>query len=131
MAERKPSRKGKSKAQKWARVKQTGAHGLRRGAWYPVLTDTKPTIVVLDVNKKAVPADRTLLEFATQKPRKWSVVRLHARDDAPRRASQAGLGTVYGVCPNCRGRANLKPDDIQRKCPVCDLLFEIDWGSSC
>ena len=130
MAERESSKKEKKQKQ-WARVKRAGAHGLRRGAWYFVLTDTKPTIVVLDVNKKAVPVNRTLLEFTTEKPHKWSVVRLEAKDDAPRRASQAGLGMLYGLCPNCRGRANLAPDDSQKKCPVCDLLFEIDWGSSC
>ncbi len=97
MAERELSKKAKPQ-KKWARVKRAGAHGLRRGAWYVVLTDTKPTIVVLDVNKKAVPVDRTLLEFTTEKPHKWSVVRLDAKDDAPRRPSQAGLGMLYGVC---------------------------------
>jgi hypothetical protein len=130
MAERASSKKAKQ-PKKWARVKHAGAHGLRRGAWYMVLTDTTPTIVVLDVNKKAVPADRTLLEFTSEKPHKWSVVRHDAKDGAPGRASQAGLGMLYGVCPSCRGRAKLAPDDTQKKCPVCDLLFEIDWGSSC
>lgn len=116
---------------KWARVKPVGAHGLRRGAWYLVLNDKKPNVVVLDVNKKAVPVGRPLLEFTTEKPRKWSVVRLSPDEVSQKRASRADLGALYGVCPNCRGRVKLGPDDTQKKCRVCDLLFEIDWGSSC
>ena len=47
----------------WARVRQTGAHGLRRGAWYAVVNDSKPTIVFLDVHRKNVAMDRTLLDL--------------------------------------------------------------------
>lgn len=120
-----------SKERKWARVKRAGAHGLRRGAWYAVLNENKSNIVVLDVSKKAVPIDRSMLDFSTQKPRKWSVVRLDPEKDAAELASEAGLSPLYGVCPNCAGRANLKQDDSQLKCPVCQLLFEIDWSAAC
>lgn len=119
------------KERKWARVKRAGAYGLRRGAWYRVLNESKSTIVVLDVNKKAIPADRSMFDFTTEKPRKWSVVRLDPQKDAAEMASDAGLGPLYGVCPNCAGRAILKPDDTQLKCRVCELLFEIDWLTNC
>ncbi len=120
-----------SKERKWARVKRAGAHGLRRGAWYAVLNESKSSIVVLDVNKKAVPLDRSMLDFTTQKPRKWSVVQLDPQRDAAELAGEAGLGPLYGVCPNCSGRANLKQEDTQVTCPVCQLLFEIDWSATC
>ena len=116
---------------KWARVKRAGAHGLRRGAWYTVLNENKSNIVVLDVSKKAVPIDRSMLDFTTQKPRKWSVVELDPQKDAAELAGEAGLTPLYGVCPNCAGRANLKPEDTQLPCPVCQLLFEIDWSLRC
>jgi len=120
-----------SKERKWARVKRAGAHGLRRGAWYVVLNENKTNIVVLDVSKKAIPIDRSLLDFTAQKPRKWSVVQLDPQKDATELAGEAGLGPLYGVCPNCAGRANLKPEDTQLTCRVCQLLFEIDWSVTC
>lgn len=120
-----------SKERKWARVKKAGAHGMRRGAWYAVLNENKSNIVVLDVSKKAVPIDRTMLDFTMQKPHKWSVVHLDPQKDAAELAGEAGLGSLYGVCPNCAGRANLKKEDTQLTCPVCQLLFEIDWSMTC
>jgi hypothetical protein len=119
------------KERKWARVKRAGAHGLRRGAWYSVLNESKSSIVVLDVNKKAVPLDRSMLDFTTEKPRKWSVVQLDPQKDAAELAGEAGLGPLYGVCPNCSGRVNLKKEDTQVTCRVCQLLFEIDWSTTC
>ena len=119
------------KERKWARVKRARAYGLRRGAWYPVLNEGKSNIVVLDVNKKAIPADRSMFDFTTGKPHKWSVVRLNPEKDAAELAAEAGLGPLYGVCPSCSGRVNLKDGDTQVKCRVCELLFEIDWSASC
>ena len=119
------------KERKWARVKRAGAHGMRRGAWYSVLNENKSNIVVLDVSKKAVPIDRSMLDFTTQKPRKWSVVQLDPQKDAAELAGEAGLSPLYGVCPHCAGRANLKEADTQLTCPVCQLLFEIDWSLRC
>lgn len=117
---------------KWGRLRRPGAvSGLRRGAWYPVLDDDQENAVTLDVNRQSVTVERAEVELVADKPRKWSVVRWNAGDDEANRASQANLGPTYGVCPNCRGRANLALDDTQRKCPVCELLFEIDWGSEC
>ena len=119
------------KERKWARVTRAGIGGLRRGAWYPVLNENKSDVVVLDVNKKAVPADRSMFDFTSEKPHKRSVVRLDPQKDAAELAGEAGLGPLYGVCPNCSGRANLKQDDTQLKCRVCELLFEIDWSAAC
>jgi hypothetical protein len=96
-----------------------------------VLDEGQGEVVTVDVNRQSVAVDRSWLEITSEKPHKWSVVRWSPRDDEAKLAAQANLGPTYGVCPNCRGRANLNPNDTQRKCPVCELLFEIDWGSSC
>ena len=116
---------------KWARVKTRGAHGLRRGAWYPVVNDSKPSIVVLDVNKKNVPVDRAGLEFSESEPGIWSVVRRNPTDPAARRASDAHLGPIYAVCPRCRCRTNVNPDDAEMICPACQSTFPIDWSGPC
>ncbi|HWP38222.1 MAG TPA: hypothetical protein VNL18_11785 [Gemmatimonadales bacterium] len=126
-----PSPETTAATRKWARLKRPGGPGLRRGAWYIVLDDGDRDVVTVDVNRQSVAVDRSLLEITSHKPHKWSVVRWNPRDDEAKLAAQANLGPTYGVCPNCRGRANLDPNDTQRKCPVCELLFEIDWGSSC
>jgi len=62
---------------RWARVRATRAHGLRRGAWYTVVNDSKPGIVFLDVSKRNVAVDRSLLEFR----RKCSLVDVNPRTD--------------------------------------------------
>ena len=76
---------------RWARVRRTGAHGLRRGAWYAVVNDSKPTIVFLDVHRRNVAMDRTLLDVRDDPPSMWSVVRGGGRRRSRnRRAARAG-----------------------------------------
>ena len=116
---------------KWARVRRAGAHGLRRGAWYAVVNDSKPNVVFLDVSKRNVAMDRTLLEFAAEPPTRWSVVERTPADPAARRASDANLNPTYGVCPACRNRANLTPGQESLKCPACGEAFEVDWDNPC
>lgn len=115
---------------KWARVKKAGAHGLRRGAWYPVLND-RPTIVVLDVAKRAIPMDRSLLDFREAAPDSWSVVQNDPGSTAGRRASESALNWTYGVCPNCRERQNLEPDTTPVKCTDCGKEARVDWENPC
>jgi hypothetical protein len=116
---------------RWARVRLAGAHGLRRGAWYPVVNDKKPTIVFLDVNKRNVAVDRTLLEFSETKPTQWSVVVRDAHERGTERASAASLNRVYAVCPRCRARTNLDHGEREARCPVCAGDFEVDWQHRC
>jgi hypothetical protein len=116
---------------RWARVRLAGAHGLRRGAWYPVVNDKKPTIVFLDVNKRNVAVDRTLLEFSETKPTQWSVVVRDANERGTQRASAASLNRVYAVCPRCRARTNLDHGERAARCPVCAGEFEVDWQHRC
>ena len=115
---------------KWARVKRAGAHGLRRGAWYPVLND-RPTIVVLDVAKRAVPMDRSLLDFRDRPPDSWSVVENDPASSAGRRASESSLTWTYGVCPHCRERQNLEPGVSPLRCEDCGETSPVDWENTC
>jgi hypothetical protein len=116
---------------KWARVSRDEAHGLRRGAWYAVVGDAESDLVLLDVAKSNRPVNRTSLEFADQKPTKWSVVRRKPDDHAALRASSASLGPVYGVCPLCRARVSLAPTAREAQCPRCKEKSEIDWANPC
>lgn len=115
---------------KWARVKKVGAHGLRRGAWYPVLND-RPTIVVLDVAKRAVPMDRSLLEFRDAPPDAWSVVESDPQSSQGRRASESALNWTYGVCPHCRERQNLVKGEGDVTCESCGKPAPVDWENPC
>jgi hypothetical protein len=116
---------------RWARVRQSEAHGLRRGAWYPVVSNGNSGTVVLDVNKSNRPVHRTNLEFSERKPDKWSVVKRDPGERAAKRADDANLGTQYGVCPQCRERTVLHDSESSSICPACETEFEIDWENPC
>lgn len=116
---------------RWARVKATRAHGLRRGAWYAVVNDSKPGIVFLDVSKRNVAVDRSLLEFRDQPPDHWSVVVRKPEDVSAGRASAAHLNPTYGVCPQCRGRSNLFAGAPRSRCTYCGGEFPVDWVNTC
>ena len=118
-------------AMTWARVSKEEAHGLRRGAWYAVVGDAESMLVLLDVNRSNRPVNRTSLEFAEEKPTKWSVVQRKAEEHAAVRASTAKLGPVYGVCPLCRARVALAPEASEAHCPRCKEVSEIDWDHPC
>ncbi len=116
---------------KWARVSGDEAHGLRRGAWYPVVGSAKSDLVLLDVNRTNRPVNSSGLQFAENKPTKWSVVRREPKELAALRASSASLGPVYGVCPHCRARVAIAPDSLEASCPRCKAVSEIDWDNPC
>jgi hypothetical protein len=116
---------------KWARVAREEAHGLRRGAWYPVVGDTESLLVLLDVNKSNRPVNRTSLEFTEDKPTRWSIVRRQPEERAALRASTAQLGPVYGVCPLCRARVAIADGAEQASCPRCKEVSKVDWDHPC
>ena len=116
----------------WARVKRGGAHGLRRGAWYRVVNDANPRILVLDVNKKTVPVPREMLDLSQTPPERWSVVRWQGSESGALRVSDAALGLTYAVCPSCRSRAAIDPADADRlRCGECGGEFVVDWERVC
>lgn len=87
---------------KWVRPKRSGAHGLRRGAWYQVVNDNSPSLVILHVRKTNVPVPRSMLEFSDSLPAKWSVVKWEESQRGSRRASESQSG------PHLRGMSRLR-----------------------
>src|SRR5258708_14632949 len=97
----------------WARVGPSGAHTLRRGAWYPVVRISSTNIVVLDVNRRNVPVDRRLLEIRYHPPERWSIMRCE-----PRNLQRVGrlFPLTYAVCPTCWHRHALATGFTQLTC---------------
>ncbi len=119
-------------AKKWARVKRSGAHGLRRGAWYPVVNDKKPDLVFVDVHTRNVPVSRELVELAEGAPECWSVVMWQEQENGAERASDSDYGKMYGVCPQCRSRQKFSPPGVaEMVCPECGGEFKVDWENPC
>jgi hypothetical protein len=118
-------------SRKWARVKLSGAHNLRRGAWYPVVNDSNPKIVILDVLKNNVPVPRDSLDLADEKPDRWSIVRFDPSKPIPPRISQQSLPLTYAVCPHCRARAELTDGQHDLTCPECNRKSAVDWLNTC
>lgn len=108
----------------WARVGPTGAHTLRRGAWYPVVRISSSHIVVLDVNRRNVPVDRRFLEIRYHAPEQWSVVHI-----APSTAQRVrrDFPLTYGVCPTCRNRQGLDPRLVELSCERCHQTAAVAW----
>jgi hypothetical protein len=113
--------------EKWARPKP-GAHGLRRGAWYPVVNEMNSAMVVLDVQKNNVPVPRDMVVVVEEPPRQWTVVQWQESQRGAQRASERNQSLTYAVCPNCRSRNDLQPADAPRlRCQVCDGSYDVDW----
>jgi hypothetical protein len=118
-------------AKLWARVRHTGAHNLRRGAWYPVVNDSNPSMVILDVSKHNVPVPRDSVDLAEKKPERWSVVRWDPSKPLPRRIGQENLPLTYAVCPFCRARGDVLEGQKDLVCLECKMKAEVDWVDTC
>lgn len=119
-------------AKQWARVKSTGTHGLRRGAWYVVVAAPKAGPLVLSVRQRNVPVLREHVDFSDVRPAAWSVVRWEMSQRGAQRASQQAIGLTYGVCPACSERSALTQPDLPRlKCESCGAEYPVDWAHPC
>ena len=117
---------------RWARAKQSGAHGLRRGAWYAVVNEGNPKLAVLSVRKHNVPVPREMLEFSDEAPTQWSVVQWQETQRGARRASEANQALTYAVCPACGERAKVDPGEANElTCASCHGAFPVDWDHPC
>ena len=114
----------KLQAKGWARVGKTGAHLLRRGAWYPVVRISSSHIVVLDVNRRNVPVDRRFLEIRYHPPERWSIVRCEPRE--PQRVGRS-FPLTYAVCPRCRHRQAFGGDSRELVCDRCQITAGLAW----
>lgn len=116
---------------KWARARRSGTHGLRRGAWYPVVAEPPGGLVVLGVRKDNVPVLRAHVEFSETEPGHWSVVQWDEKQAGARRASEQNYGLTYGVCPACSERVKLATETQRLACPDCGGEFPVDWEHPC
>ena len=114
--------------EKWAQPKP-GAHGLRRGAWYPVVNEMGSTaMIVLDVRKHNVAVPRDMLVLSEVQPSMWTVVQWQDSQHGARRAIEENNGLAYVVCPACQSRADMAPPDTPHmKCAHCDGAYTVDW----
>jgi hypothetical protein len=116
----------------WARIRQIGSHGLRRGAWYPVVNEVTAEMLLLDVARRNVPVPREALDVSERAPAVWSVVEWRDQDQGAGRVREAGFDLTYGVCPKCRARVSLPGERIERlQCPECGGDFPVDWERRC
>ena len=107
---------------RWARLHSDVNRGLRRGAWYRVISSTEHD-VILDVNRASVRVPRALLQVVTSPPRRWSVV------PRPNDTVKVPLewGDRYAACPACRQRARIKGHPVSMRCHRCDGVFHVAW----
>lgn len=113
---------------KWARPKP-GAHGLRRGAWYPVVNEMGSTaMIVLDVQKNNVAVPRDMLVLSEVRPSMWTVVEWQDTQRGAQRAIEENHGLTYVVCPACQSRADMAPADTPHlRCAHCNGAYTVDW----
>ncbi len=114
----------------WARPKP-GAHGLRRGAWYPVVNEMGRTaMIVLDVQKNNVAVPRDMLVLSEVRPSMWTVVEWQDTQRGAQRAIEENHGLTYVVCPACQSRADMAPPDTPHlKCAHCNGAYTVDRES--
>ena len=100
----------------WARLQASASCGLRLGAWYAV-AGLSAREAQVRVTGQVTTLPRTLLEFRSTPPEKWTVVR----------GPNTG-GDAYVVCPNCCSRSALPPSTIATvRCGRCNEQFPVAW----
>ncbi len=115
------------KSRGWARVKPAGAHLMRLGAWYQVVDQRHPSLIVLDIAGRNVPVFRDLVEITRVAPRRFSVVYRSPDDPNPARGTPDDVGSTYVVCPSSGTRVPLTRQPEHLTCPSCRQLHPVDW----
>lgn len=115
----------------WARPLPVGVHLLRRGAWYRVVNDNGPELLIVDVAKRNIPVPRERVQLRRDKPDRWSIVVRNATDPNATRGTTSDLGPVYAVCPGCAYRAPLSDDPAEMACPECHRTYPVEWSETC
>ena len=119
-------------SEQWARVKRLGTHGLRRGAWYPVVNRVTAEMLIVDVAKRNVPVPREAVDLSESPPASWSVVLWKDQDPGAQRVSAAGFALTYAVCPACRARTELPTGEpASMTCAACGGEYGFDWSHPC
>lgn len=117
----------------WARITDSVADILRRGAWYPVVDTSPDGHVVIDVREgvqvRLSSADVILRQ---QPPEAWSVVvRTGVLRPTLGKKKGSEVVTTYGVCPHCHERQEFEGKPARLKCTRCAKESAVDWSETC
>ena len=115
------------KTRGWARAKPAGAHIMRLGAWYQIVDERNPSLIVLDIARRTVPVPRDLVEITREAPVQFSVVYRSLDDHNPARGTPGDVGLTYAVCPSSSTRVPLAGQPEHLECPSCGQLHPVDW----
>ena len=99
--------------ERWARVDVSAPYGLRRGAWYPVLSVGPEEVVLVVRHRPVVVARSYVADIRREPPNTWSVVAQES-------------GTPYAVCPKCAERVTLVDMAERMRCVRCQGWFEVE-----
>lgn len=115
----------------WARARGGGADNLRRGAWYPVLSESRSDKLVLATGRSNVTVDTGHLERRPFRPAGFSVVFKTPDDTNPVAGTTEDTGLMYAVCPWSGSRIPLDgfPDTLE--CPRCTYKGPVLWEDAC
>jgi hypothetical protein len=105
-----------SPAERWARLVVDVRCGLRRGAWYPVLS-AGPEETVVVVRHRPVVLPHFYFEIVHTRPNQWTLVT---------RAS----GAPYAVCPRCAERVSLHRPPRMLRCTRCYETHEVEQADA-
>ena len=114
----------------WATAKPAGAHIMRLGAWYKIVDERSPTLVVLDIARRNVPVPRDLVEISREAPQRFRVVYRSIEDHNPARGTPEDVGPTYAVCPSSGARVSLTGCPEHLECPACGQQHPVDWDAA-
>ena len=115
------------KTRGWARAKPAGAHIMRLGAWYQIVDERNPSLIVLDIAGRHIPVRRDLVEITREAPQRFSVVYRSVDDRNPARGTLDDVGPTYAVCPSSSTRVPLIRQPEHLECPSCGGVHAVDW----
>ncbi len=113
----------------WAQARLARAHVMRSGAWYQVVNDKDPALVVLDVARRNVAMPRDLLQISQQRPEQFSVVARSPGYHSEERgiSDDVGAPARYAVCPMSATRVQFSGHPEQLECPRCGHRGRVNW----
>jgi hypothetical protein len=117
----------------WARITDSVADILRRGAWYPVVEKSPDGHVVIDVRDGVqVRLSSSDVILRQQPPEAWSVVvRTGVLRPTLGKKKGSDVITTYGVCPHCHERQEFEGKPARLKCTRCGKESAVDWSETC